>query len=106
MGRDRAGARREPCAMTSSMTSARSTLPQPPAGDGAYDALLRLMVGPWIAQAIFVAAKLDIAGRLREGPRASDALAAASGADPDALYRVLRALASVGVFAEQDDRQF
>jgi len=91
--------------MTCAMSCSCSTLSLP-ARDGAYDALLRLMVGPWVAQAIFVAAKLDIADRLREGPRASAALAAASGADPDVLYRVLRALASVGVFAEQGDRQF
>jgi hypothetical protein len=76
------------------------------ATDASYDALLRLMIGPWIAQAIFVAAKLDLADRLRDGPQPVAALAAASGADPAALYRVLRALASVGVFRERDDGCF
>jgi hypothetical protein len=76
------------------------------ATDASYDALLRLLVGPWIAQAIFVAAKLDIADRLRDAPQPAAALAAASGADPAALKRVLRALASVGVFSERDDGHF
>jgi hypothetical protein len=71
------------------------------AAEPSYDALLRLLVGPWIAQAIFVAAKLDIADRLRDGPQSSAALAAAAGVDAPALHRVLRALASVGLFEER-----
>jgi len=63
-------------------------------------ALLALMDGFRISQAIAVAAELGIADRLVNGPVACDTLASAVCADPDTLYRLLRALASVGVFTE------
>jgi hypothetical protein len=59
-----------------------------------------------VSQALFVAAELRVAEALADGPRAADDLAAATGADPDALYRLLRALAREGVFEETDGRTF
>ena len=69
-------------------------------------ALRRLVNGYQVTQAIHVTATLGIADLLAEGPRTSDELAATAGAHPDALYRLLRALASVGVFYEEADRTF
>jgi O-methyltransferase domain len=43
---------------------------------------------------------------LADGPRSSAELAEAAGADEDALYRLLRALASVGVLHEDEGRRF
>jgi hypothetical protein len=40
------------------------------------------------------------------GPRASDEIAAAVGAHPRSLYRLLRALAAIGVFREHEHRRF
>jgi hypothetical protein len=60
----------------------------------------------WISRMIYAAAKLGIADLLHEGPRTSDALAEAVGANPDALHRVLRALAGAGVFTELPERRF
>jgi len=51
---------------------------------------------------ISVAATLGIADLLQAGARSSTDLAAIVGADPQALYRVLRALASLGIFAETE----
>jgi hypothetical protein len=68
--------------------------------------LRRLANGFQVTQAIHVAATLEIADLLADGPRSSDGLAAATGSDPDALYRLLRALAAVGVFREEEDRRF
>ena len=51
-------------------------------------------------QMIYVAAKLGIADHFAEGPQTADALAQAVGAAPRPLYRLLRALASIGIFAE------
>ena len=68
--------------------------------------LLHLMIGYWMSQAVYVAAKLGIADLLRDGPRTSAALATACQAHPDALYRLLRTLASRGVFTELDARTF
>jgi hypothetical protein len=68
--------------------------------------LRRLANGYQVSQAIHVAALLGIADLLAEGPRSSDDLAAATGTNPNALYRLLRALAAVGVFHEDDERTF
>jgi hypothetical protein len=69
-------------------------------------ALRRLVNGYQVTQAIHVAAKLGLADLLADGPRISDDLAAATGAHPDALYRLLRALAGVGVAREEAGRRF
>ena len=68
--------------------------------------LMQLVNGYQVSQAIHVAAALGIADLLADGPRTSNDLAQAAGADADALYRVLRALASVGVLNEEEGRLF
>src|SRR5687767_2117168 len=62
--------------------------------------LLNLITGHWRAQAVYVAAKPKIADLLRDGPMSSSAIAEAVGAHPASLYRLLRALGSLGVFRE------
>ncbi len=62
--------------------------------------LSQLLRGFLVTQLIHVVATLGIADLLDAGPRSSDDLAAAVGADRGALYRVLRALASLGIFTE------
>lgn len=69
----------------------------------AVPAVVGLATGFWISQALYAVAKLGVADRLSDGPLAPDELALAVGAHPGALRRVLRALASVGVFAEDAD---
>jgi hypothetical protein len=71
-----------------------------------WQQLLQLIVGSWVARTIYVAAKLRIADRLTDGPRVAEDLAAAAGVAPRPLYRVLRALAGVGVFAQEADGRF
>ena len=68
--------------------------------------LLSLITGYWISQAIHVAAQLGIADLLGKRGRPVEDLAAATGSNADALYRLLRGLASAGVFAEAAPRQF
>jgi hypothetical protein len=65
-----------------------------------------MITGYWTSQAIYAAAKFGIADLLSEGPKSVDELATATGTKPDLLYRLLRALASVGVFAEDDNKRF
>lgn len=69
-------------------------------------ALLQLMLGYWVSQSLYVVAYLGVADALREGPRHVDVIAAQVGADPSALYRVMRALATAEVFEEHDDYVF
>ncbi len=68
--------------------------------------LMRLVSGFQVSDAIYVAATLGIADHVRDGPRSSDELAAATGSHPRALFRLLRALAAVGVFREGADYRF
>jgi hypothetical protein len=68
--------------------------------------LVQMIIGSWVSRAIYVAAKLRVADHLRDGPRAAGELAAAAGVAPRPLYRLLRALAGVGVFARDADGRF
>jgi len=65
-----------------------------------------LVSGMRVTQLIYVAAKLGIADLLKDGSKSIDDLASKVGAHPQTLYRVLRALASIGIFAEVRNRQF
>jgi hypothetical protein len=68
--------------------------------------LFHLITGYFASQAIYVAAQLGLADLLVEGPLRADDLAQATATHPRSLYRLLRALASLGVFAEDDDHRF
>jgi hypothetical protein len=68
--------------------------------------LFQIATGYIASSALQVAAKLTIADRLVQGPRTAASLAADTGMQEDALYRVLRLLASLGVFEETAPRTF
>jgi hypothetical protein len=68
--------------------------------------MLGLITGYWVSQLVFVAANLGIADLLAKGPRKVENLARKTGVHAPFLRRVLRALASVGVFAETSDGRF
>ncbi len=56
-----------------------------------------LVTGCWSTQVIHAAVELGIADRLAGGPASSAALAEAAGTHPRATFRLLRALASLGL---------
>lgn len=68
--------------------------------------VFQLCTGYMASACIQVAAKLKIADLLANGPKSVQQLASAAGANEDRLYRVLRVLASVGVFTETSQRTF
>jgi len=68
--------------------------------------LRHLFLGYRVSQAIYVAAELGIADLLAEGPKSAEELASACGAHAPSLRRVLRLLASEGVFAQDGDGRF
>ncbi len=70
------------------------------------DTLLQMITGMLVSPAIYVAAKLGIADLLKDGAKSSEELAKSTQVDAQSLYRVLRALASVGIFAEVENRHF
>jgi hypothetical protein len=66
------------------------------------DRLWELLRGALGARALAIVADLGVAGALADGPRRVEALAQELDADRDLLRRLLRALASDGVFAEEE----
>ena len=68
---------------------------------GLLPPIFEIATGYWASQAVYVAAKLGIADLLADGPKCSEEIARASGANENAICRLLRALASLGVLAHE-----
>jgi precorrin-6B methylase 2 len=69
-------------------------------------ALRRLIFGHRVTEMIAVATRLGLADTLGESAQTAPELAARLEADPDALYRLLRALASVGIVEARGQDRF
>ena len=82
------------------MPKPRRPRPQPP------EVMRGLLTGYWVSQMLFTVAELGVADALSEKPLAPGALAKKVGAHAPSLRRVLRTLASVGVFAEDAKGRF
>jgi hypothetical protein len=80
------------------MTTAHELLP--------HARLSQVLSASILSQAVCAAAELRIADQLQDGPKTATELARATDAHPDAVYRLLRALASAEIFFELDDRRF
>ena len=72
----------------------------------AQTALLQMATSFLLSKALYVAAKLNVADELAKGPLSIDELARRVGADAKKLYRIMRALSSMGVFHEEHNRRF
>ena len=72
----------------------------------AQDQIMRMILTKWISKPIYAAAELGIADLLDRGPMSIEELARATRTRPDALYRLLRALASLAIFSEREDGCF
>lgn len=68
--------------------------------------MYELISGYWIACCIHSVAQLDIADKLLNGPKTLNELAKETECDETALYRLLRAVTSVGIFEEKEDGTF
>jgi len=53
-----------------------------------------------------MAAELGLADQIEAAPKNAEELATSCGLHPGSLYRLLRALANFGIFAEQNDGRF
>jgi len=69
-------------------------------------ALYHMAMGYYVPRALALVAELGFADLLTDGPRNARDLAAATQTHAPSLARVLRLLASVGVFAELPDGSF
>lgn len=70
------------------------------------ETMLGLIGGFWVARSIYLAAQLGVADAFDDQPKTVAQLAAATHTDPRSLYRLLRALGSVGIFTEVADQCF
>src|SRR5215212_559077 len=85
---------------------AMPTATSPAEGPPPAAAMMQLITGYWLSQAVGVVARLGVADALASGPRSGEELARAVGAQPQALGRVLRLLASIGVFRRDGPGRF
>ena len=69
-------------------------------------AMYQIICGFWVSQAIYITAKLGIADYLQEQPKTAEELATVTELHAPSLYRVLRALTSVGIFVEDNNHRF
>ena len=60
----------------------------------------------WVSQVVYTAAKLSIADVLSSGPKSCGELAIAVGAQPQTLFRLMRALTCLGLFIQRSDGRF
>jgi hypothetical protein len=78
-------------------TTATTTKGQTPP---AHVGMFQLLNGVFVAGAVSCLARLSIPDFVEHGPKSAEELAAQIGADPRALYRLMRATACVGVLSE------
>jgi ubiquinone/menaquinone biosynthesis C-methylase UbiE len=68
--------------------------------------MIQYITGFWMSRAVHIAAKLGIPDLLQSGPKTVEELAQATETHAPSLYRVLRALTSVGIFQKESDGRF
>lgn len=68
--------------------------------------IMQFITAKWISQPLYVAARLGIADILSAGTRSIHELSSLCNADTDYLYRIMRALAGVGIFSEKENKVF
>jgi hypothetical protein len=69
-------------------------------------ALMRMVLGFQASQAIHVTAQLGLADLIKDGTKSADELGPQVGANPASLYRLMRAVAALGVFHEDNAKRF
>src|SRR5688572_16901869 len=93
-------------------TATRQDIDTAPAPAAATPALpphaqvIRMATGYWISRAVYLVAELGIADVLKDGAKSAEKIAAATGTHAPALRRVLRSLASVGLFSTDSQGRF
>ncbi len=83
------------------MSEAPAQTPVPP-----QRVMVQLLFGKQLTASLAALARLGVADHMRDGEVAVDELAAKVGAHAPSLYRVMRMLASVGVFRDMPERRF
>jgi len=68
--------------------------------------MMQMITGFWVSCCVYTAARLNLAHYLGETPMSAEELAAATESHAPSMFRLLRALASVGVFSRNAEGKF
>jgi O-methyltransferase domain/Dimerisation domain len=68
--------------------------------------LVQMATAYWVSDIVHVAAKLSLADHLAEGPKSADELAGPTATHAPSLYRLMRALANLGILTEDATHRF
>src|SRR5215813_13353836 len=68
--------------------------------------LIQMATGHWGSRLLYVATQLNLADCLAEGPRTAEELAQSTSTHAPSLYRIMRTLASLGLFIEDTAHRF
>src|SRR6516164_4532143 len=69
-------------------------------GPSPQEHILGMTIAHWHSRALAAAAELELADHLADGPLSVDALASRAGAHASSLFRLMRALESIGIFQQ------
>jgi hypothetical protein len=65
-----------------------------------------MAMGHWVSHIVYVAAKLNLADYLAQGPKTAEMLAGPTGTHAPSLYRLMRTLASLGILIQDAQHRF
>ena len=68
--------------------------------------VIQMATGLWVSKMVYAAAKLNLADHLADGPKTAEDLAGLTKAHAPSLNRLMRTLASLGVFTQLDEGRF
>jgi hypothetical protein len=80
--------------------NARAEAPPP------HAQLIQMAMAHWMSRVVYLAATLNLADHLATGPKSADELAGPTATDAPSLYRLMRALANLGILSESSTRRF
>jgi len=63
--------------------------------------LIQMATAHWVSRFLYVAARMNLADQLAKQPKTAEELAQATGAAAPSLHRLMRTLASLGLFTEE-----
>jgi hypothetical protein len=68
--------------------------------------LIQMASAHWVSRLLYAAAEMKLADLLAEGPKTAAVLAQSNATDAPSLYRMMRTLASLGLFTEDHEHHF
>jgi len=67
---------------------------------------MQMAMAHWVSRFLYVAAQMNLADQLAEQSKTAKELAQLAGVDAASLYRIMRTLASLGLFTEDPEHRF